>query len=109
MRKKHNEILNECQKRKERSPEAAYLFMYTSLAEELRVGHHEACDEFIIKIMNENMKDTDMLCHALNILSTKKSKLRNWNEFIEYSSKVFIDIHGKEYTSLLMRVIMEER
>lgn len=109
MKKKPDKILDECLRIcKKRNPEAAYLFMYTSLIEELRAGQHDACNAFMAKIMNENMKDTDMLCHALNALSTKKSKLVKWNEFVEYSSKVFIEIHGKEYTSLLMRVILEE-
>ena len=79
---------------------------YETLMDKLNEDDYKMCDGFMGLIMIKSENNSDLLVHVLNILSTKKEKLLNWDSFVEYCASSFAFTLGEEKAKQLIKVIL---
>lgn len=90
----------------EQLEETQLLYVYETLMDACNDAKFKECNDFIKLVIDKNTKDTNLLVHMLNILSTKKDKLDSWNKLKEYSYNIFITKYDEKTANTLLKVIM---
>lgn len=83
------------------SEECALVYLYRCLIQ----LDEKQCEEFLDSIKIE-LLSTNAIIHILNSISSKKDKIKNWENFVFLISQKLIKTEGEEITKDLLKVIL---
>jgi len=90
----------------EKSEERALVCLYMDLIDMVQVNDYMSAYRFIVVIVADEVRDTDVLVHTLNALSPMKYLIPNWADFVLHARIVISEDCDPETAKNLLKVII---